>query len=192
MGDTFYIYNPHSQFLPPSRKIEIRGHFSPVFCHCTVSEVEVYSVCIQKSMENGIPFISILPIKGGRSFWTMVQKGAGLWSSVQRLTGDPVFPEIDKRLIQQYAFLKGQSNGTFDLQFVHNSKWPGQQVTIFRQELEPKKTRENFAKIEICLTHWSVAQAGSKNEKKNWRSKILLDCPFTNMDSVDCTDCFSS
>ena len=124
MGDTFYIYNPHSQFLPPSRKIEIRGHFSPVFCHCTVSEVEVYSVCIQKSMENGILFISILPIKGVGRFgpWFKRERDFGPvsrdWQEIQcfqRLTGDPVFPEIDKRLIQQYAFLKRQSNGTFDL-----------------------------------------------------------------------------
>ena len=31
------------------------------------------------------------------------------------------------------------------------------------------------------LTHWSVAKASS-NYEKNWRSKILLDCPFN-----DCT-----
>ena len=37
---------------------------------------------------------------------------------------------------------------------------------------------------ENILTHWSVAQAGSHDEK-NWRSKILLDCPFERI------QCFS-
>ena len=36
---------------------------------------------------------------------------------------------------------------------------------------------ENETKNETILTHWSVAQAGS-NDEKNWGSKILLDCPF--------------
>ena len=31
--------------------------------------------------------------------------------------------------------------------------------------------------IKNSLTHWSVAQAGS-NDEKNWRSKISLDSPF--------------
>ena len=36
---------------------------------------------------------------------------------------------------------------------------------------------KNKTKNENILTHWSAAQAGS-NDEKNWRSKILLDCPF--------------
>ena len=36
---------------------------------------------------------------------------------------------------------------------------------------------ENEIKIDTILTHWSVAQAGS-NDEKNWVSKISLDCPF--------------
>ena len=36
---------------------------------------------------------------------------------------------------------------------------------------------ENETKNETVLTHWSVAQAGS-NDEKNWMSKIWLDCPF--------------
>ena len=36
---------------------------------------------------------------------------------------------------------------------------------------------EISTKIENILTHWSVTQTGS-NEEKNWRSKISLDCPF--------------
>ena len=32
-------------------------------------------------------------------------------------------------------------------------------------------------KLETILTRWPVAQAGS-NDEKNWKSKILLDCPF--------------
>ena len=34
-------------------------------------------------------------------------------------------------------------------------------------------------KTKPLLTHWSVAQAGS-NDEKNWKLKILLDCPFKN------------
>ena len=36
---------------------------------------------------------------------------------------------------------------------------------------------ENETKFENILTHWSVVQAGS-NDEKNWGSKISLDCPF--------------
>ena len=36
---------------------------------------------------------------------------------------------------------------------------------------------ENETKKKTILTHWSVAQAGS-NDEKNWGSKISLDCPF--------------
>ena len=36
---------------------------------------------------------------------------------------------------------------------------------------------ENETKNQTVLTHWSVAQAGS-NDEKNRRSKISLDCPF--------------
>ena len=36
---------------------------------------------------------------------------------------------------------------------------------------------ENETKNQTVLTHWSVAQAGS-NDEKNWGSKISLDCPF--------------
>ena len=36
---------------------------------------------------------------------------------------------------------------------------------------------ENEIKNETILTHWSVGQAGS-NDEKNWGSKISLDCPF--------------
>ena len=32
-------------------------------------------------------------------------------------------------------------------------------------------------KTKPLLTHWSVAQAGS-NDEKNWKLKISLDCPF--------------
>ena len=35
---------------------------------------------------------------------------------------------------------------------------------------------ENKTKSETVLTHWSVAQAGS-NDEKNWGSKISLGCP---------------
>ena len=36
---------------------------------------------------------------------------------------------------------------------------------------------ENETKNATVLTHMSVAQAGS-NDEKDWRSKIWLDCPF--------------
>ena len=36
---------------------------------------------------------------------------------------------------------------------------------------------ENETKNETILTHWSVAQVSS-NDEKNCRSKISLDCPF--------------
>ena len=36
---------------------------------------------------------------------------------------------------------------------------------------------ENETKNKTILTHWSVGQAGS-NDEKNWGSKISLDCPF--------------
>ena len=38
---------------------------------------------------------------------------------------------------------------------------------------------ENDTKKENIITHWSVAQAGS-NDEKNWGSKISFDCPFNN------------
>ena len=40
-----------------------------------------------------------------------------------------------------------------------------------------------ITKIENVLSHWSVAQAGSNDEKK-WRSKISLDCPFKKVDVI--------
>ena len=39
---------------------------------------------------------------------------------------------------------------------------------------------ENEIKNETILTHWSVGQAGS-NDEKNWGSKISLDCPFKDI-----------
>ena len=42
---------------------------------------------------------------------------------------------------------------------------------------------QNETKNENILTHWSVAQAGS-NDEKNWGSKILLDCPFKSKLSI--------
>ena len=39
---------------------------------------------------------------------------------------------------------------------------------------------ESETKNQTILTHWSVAQAGS-NDEKNWGSKIWLDCPFKKM-----------
>ena len=36
---------------------------------------------------------------------------------------------------------------------------------------------KNETKNKKNLTYWSVAQAGS-NDEKNWGSKISLDCPF--------------
>ena len=36
---------------------------------------------------------------------------------------------------------------------------------------------KNETKKENILTHWSVAQAGS-NDEKNWGLKVLLDCPL--------------
>ena len=39
---------------------------------------------------------------------------------------------------------------------------------------------ENETKLENILTHWSVVQAGS-NDEKNWGSKISLDCPFKSI-----------
>ena len=36
---------------------------------------------------------------------------------------------------------------------------------------------KNETRDEIILTHWSVAQAGS-NDEKNWGSEISLDCPY--------------
>ena len=36
---------------------------------------------------------------------------------------------------------------------------------------------ENETEFQTVLTHWSVAQAGS-NDEKNWGSKISLDRPF--------------
>ena len=45
---------------------------------------------------------------------------------------------------------------------------------ILRGTLE---TYEYLGKNETILTHWSVAQAGS-NDDKNWGLKIWLDCPF--------------
>ena len=38
-------------------------------------------------------------------------------------------------------------------------------------------TQWNLTKIENIVTHWSVVQAGS-NDEKNRRPKISLDCPF--------------
>ena len=38
-------------------------------------------------------------------------------------------------------------------------------------------SRQKETKNENILTHWSVAQTSS-NDEKNWRSKIMLDCPF--------------
>ena len=43
--------------------------------------------------------------------------------------------------------------------------------------LKSEQLGEILTKIQNILNHWSVAQAGSY-EEKNWRSKILLDCPF--------------
>ena len=43
---------------------------------------------------------------------------------------------------------------------------------------------ENETKIEIVLTCWSVAQAGSNDEKK-WGFKISLDCLFKDAVSRD-------
>ena len=40
-----------------------------------------------------------------------------------------------------------------------------------------KTQSQNETKNETILTHWSVAQAAS-NDEKNWGSKISLDCPF--------------
>ena len=42
---------------------------------------------------------------------------------------------------------------------------------------------EKETKNQTILTHWSVAQAGS-NDEKNWGLKISLDCPFNNKDQV--------
>ena len=42
--------------------------------------------------------------------------------------------------------------------------------------LKSEQLSEILTKIQNILNHWSVAQAGSY-EEKNWRSKILLDCP---------------
>ena len=39
---------------------------------------------------------------------------------------------------------------------------------------------EYETEFENILTHWSVAQAGS-NDEKNWGSKISLDCPFKHI-----------
>ena len=37
---------------------------------------------------------------------------------------------------------------------------------------------KNKTKNETVSTHWSVVQAGSKDEKKLGVEKIWLDCPF--------------
>ena len=41
------------------------------------------------------------------------------------------------------------------------------------------------------LTHWSVAQAGS-NDEKNWRSKLSLDCSFSLPFNSDFAESFPS
>ena len=41
-----------------------------------------------------------------------------------------------------------------------------------------EKLGKQLSKIVNILTHWSVAQAGGRNDENNWRPKILLDCPF--------------
>ena len=52
--------------------------------------------------------------------------------------------------------------------------YPGESVfSILKYEY----LGENGPKFENILTHWSVAQASS-NDEKNWGSKISLDCPF--------------
>ena len=48
---------------------------------------------------------------------------------------------------------------------------------FFRCIFEFEYLGENETEFENILTHWSVAQAGS-NDDKNWGSKISLDCPF--------------
>ena len=52
---------------------------------------------------------------------------------------------------------------------------------VIKSLLKFEYLSENQTKIENILTHWSVAKAGSKVQmvKKNWRSKITLDCPFS-------------
>ena len=47
----------------------------------------------------------------------------------------------------------------------------------FLKSLIQQYLGENETKNETILTHWSVAQGGS-NDEKNWGSKISLDCPF--------------
>ena len=42
---------------------------------------------------------------------------------------------------------------------------------------------EKETKNQTILTHWSVAQAGS-NDEKNWWLKISLDCPLNNDVSI--------
>ena len=45
---------------------------------------------------------------------------------------------------------------------------------------------ENKTEFKNILTHWSVDQAGS-NDEKNWGSKISLDCPFKKHHMHHCT-----
>ena len=52
-------------------------------------------------------------------------------------------------------------------------------VGIFDIIVNFEYLRENETKFENILTHWSVAQAGSNDEKKKLGWKISLDCPFT-------------
>ena len=53
-------------------------------------------------------------------------------------------------------------------------RYPGESLFL---TLKFEYLSEISTNIENILTHWSVTQTGS-NEEKNWRSKISLDCPF--------------
>ena len=107
-----------------------------------------------------------------------------------------MFPHI---LFYQILPLKEQSNEIFDPQFFSSlelvkifsnlvlflpiyskfsiEKTDSVQYHTARNSGKYEYLGENETKNETILTHWSVAQACS-NDEKNWGSKISLDGPF--------------
>ena len=58
-------------------------------------------------------------------------------------------------------------------------RWVNLHAVSYCAEISPQIgiSQRKLYQIRKYLTHGSVAQAGSNDEKK-WRSKISLDCPF--------------
>ena len=71
-----------------------------------------------------------------------------------------------------------------DQNVVHTVK---KQTFLFKIFLECCKIWKNGIYSNI-LTHWSMAHAGS-NDEKIWRSKILLDCPLKKLKLSEIQTC---